>query len=163
MFARRIVISVIALASFSVIPIASSQASPKVGGSIGSKVADGDMAIQVKSVKCGLKTIGSGFTKSTAMGQFCVVTFSLSAAKKKPVNFFSSSQIGITKLGYEVEATTSLDDKYPMMLDVNPGNMAVTSVVYDIGKKDSLKYIEIHDSMFSGGILIDLTKTVAKK
>lgn len=156
-------VSIISVATLSMISITNSQGTSKVAGFIGSKVTDGNMAIQVKSVDCGAKSIGSGVARSTARGQFCIVTFSAGAAKKKRVNYFSSSQKGITKLGYEVDAMPMSDEKYPMMLGINPGNTAELSVVFDVGKKDSLQYIEFHDLMFSNGIRIDLTKSVVKK
>ncbi|HEY3293494.1 MAG TPA: DUF4352 domain-containing protein [Candidatus Nanopelagicaceae bacterium] len=138
-------------------------AAPKISGVIGSVVADGDMAVQVKALKCGVKTIGSGFEQETALGQFCIVTFALSAAKKKPVNYFSDSQKGLTKAGFTVAPKSMLSDEFPMTLDLNPGNAVLIKIAYDVGKKDPLKAIEFHDSMFSGGVVVDLTKTLSKK
>lgn len=159
----RQIILFIVIMGLAPIQIGTANASPKISGVIGSTVADGDMAVQVKAMKCGVKTIGSGFEQETALGQFCVVTFAISAAKKKPVNYFSDSQKGMTKAGYTVAPKSMLSDEFPMTLDLNPGNAVLVKIAYDVGKKDPLKSIEFHDSMFSGGVVVDLTKTLSKK
>jgi hypothetical protein len=138
-------------------------AQPKVAGVIGSTVSDGDMSFKVQSLKCGIRTVGTGFLEEKALGQFCVVTLTIKAAKKKAVSYFSSSQKGLTKSGAEVESKSLMDDQYQSMVDLNPGISLSTKIAFDVAKNDPLTKILFHDSMFSGGVLVDLTKTLKKK
>lgn len=141
---------------FAVTP--SAEAKNKPSGKIGATVADGDMSVQIRKVQCGLKQVGSGYFVEKALGQFCVVTFAMTPSKKKPVSYFSSSQKAITKAGYEAESKTILSDEYKSMLTVNPGTSVLLKVAFDVGPKDPIVIAEFHDSMFSGGVQVDLTK-----
>jgi hypothetical protein len=160
---RSALFIVFAMGLSSVVVISTpAMAKTKIAGKIGSVVADGDLSVQVKSLSCGLKTIGTGFFQETAVGQFCVVSFIMKAAKKKPISYFASNQKGITKAGYEVEPKSILDDVYKSSVDLNPGMAMVIKIAFDVGKTDPLKIIEFHDSMFSGGVQVALTGTAKK-
>jgi hypothetical protein len=150
--------AVLIVALFCTIIPTASQAKLKPSGVIGQTVADGDMSVQVRKVQCGLTQVGSGYAAEKAMGQFCVITFAMTPAKKKPVNYFSSSQKAVTKAGYQVESKTILSDEYKAMLTINPGLSVILKVAFDVGPKDPIVVAEFHDSMFSGGVQVDLTK-----
>jgi hypothetical protein len=135
-----------------------SQAKLKPTGIVGQTVADGEMSVQVRKVQCGLKQIGTGYFVEKALGQFCVITFAMTPSKKKPVSYFSSSQKAITKAGFQAESKSILSDEYKSMLDVNPGTSVLLKVAFDVGPKDPIVIAEFHDSMFSGGVQVDLTK-----
>lgn len=42
--------------------------------------------------------------------------------------------------------------------DINPGNNIKAVLVYDMAKGAKPTTIQLHDSMFSGGVKVDLTK-----
>jgi hypothetical protein len=69
----------------------------------------------------------------------------------------------VTKFGAEVESKSLLDDQYQSMVDLNPGISFITKNAFDVAKNDPLIGIEFHNSMFSGGVIVDLTKTLKKK
>ena len=142
---------------------ATAEAKLKPTGIIGQTVADGEMSVQVRKVQCGLKKVGSGFLAEKALGQFCVVTFAMTPSKKKPVSYFSSAQKAVTKAGFLVESKTILSDEFKPILDVNPGNSVVLKVAFDVGAKDPIVIAEFHDSIFSGGVQVNLTKGSYKK
>lgn len=137
---------------------ATAEAKLKPTGIIGQTVADGEMSVQVQKVQCGLTKIGTGYFVEKALGQFCVVTFAMTPSKKKPVSYFSSAQKAVTKSGFLVESKSILSDEYQSFLDVNPGNSVLLKVAFDVGKKDPIVIAEFHDSIFSGGVQVNLTK-----
>ena len=139
------------------IPV-TAEAKLKPTGIIGQTVADGEMAVQVRKVQCGLSKIGSGYFVEKALGQFCVVTFAMSPSKKKPVSYFSSAQKAVTKAGFQVESKSILSDEFKSFLDVNPGNSVLLKIAFDVGAKDPIVIAEFHDSIFSSGVQVDLTK-----
>lgn len=155
---NRKYLAIILVSVLSISAPISAEAKTKLAGKIGTTVADGDMAVQVRKVQCGLKQVGSGYFVEKALGQFCVITFAMTPSKKKPVSYFSSSQKAITKAGFEAESKTILSDEYKAMLTINPGTSVLLKVAFDVGVKDPIVIGEFHDSMFSGGVQIDLTK-----
>jgi hypothetical protein len=74
------------------------------------------------------------------------------------VSYFSSSQKAITKAGFQVESKTILSDEFKALLNINPGLSVILKVAFDVGPKDPIVIAEFHDSMFSGGVQVDLTK-----
>jgi hypothetical protein len=142
---------------------ATAEAKLKPTGIIGQTVADGGMSVQVRKVQCGLTKIGSGYFVEKALGQFCVITFAMTPSKKKPVSYFSSAQKAVTKAGFEVESKSIMSDEFQPFLDVNPGNSVLLKIAFDVGAKDPIVIAEFHDSIFSGGVQIDLTKGSYKK
>ena len=155
---RTRVFAIFITAALAVTIPSTSQAKLKPTGIVGQTVADGGMSVQVRNVQCGLKQIGTGYFVEKALGQFCVITFAMSPSKKKPVSYFSSSQKAITKAGFQAESKSILSDDYKSMLDVNPGTSVLLKVAFDVGPKDPIVVAEFHDSMFSGGVQVDLTK-----
>jgi hypothetical protein len=144
------------------VAIPSANAKSTITATIGSTISDGEMSFKVVSFKCGISTIGTGLFSEKALGQFCVVTFTMKAAKKNAVNYFYSNQKGITKSGSKVEAKSALLDDFKSMVDLNPGISITTKIAFDVAKNDPLAQIEFHDSMFSGGVLVSLVSQKKK-
>jgi Telomeric repeat-binding factor 2. len=51
-----------------------------------------------------------------------------------------------------------LDDSNAFLNNINPGNSVAGILVYDVPKGLTLSKIELHDSMFSGGVTVTLSK-----
>jgi hypothetical protein len=49
-----------------------------------------------------------------------------------------------------------LTDSNSFLKDINPGNRVSGTVVFDVPKGTKLADLELHDSMFSGGVTVPL-------
>ena len=47
-------------------------------------------------------------------------------------------------------------DASTFLNEINPGNQITGVLVYDVPKKTKLVKLELHDSMFSGGVTVSL-------
>lgn len=81
-----------------------------------------------------------------------LVELSITNIKNDPQTFFASNQRLIVG-GAEYEAAFALDS----MVDLNPGLTFTTSVLFDVPLSvlgERTVQVELHDSMFSGGITV---------
>ncbi|WP_328963496.1 DUF4352 domain-containing protein [Streptomyces virginiae] len=58
----------------------------------------------------------------------------------------------------DTAAAIHLDGSESFLEQINPGNVLDGIVVFDIPKGADPARIELHDSMFSGGATVDLTR-----
>ncbi|MGN9785415.1 DUF4352 domain-containing protein [Nonomuraea sp. ZG12] len=62
--------------------------------------------------------------------------------------------------GREYEADTGaaifVDDSNSFLEKINPGNSVKGLLLYDVPKRVKLDVLELHDSMFSGGVQVKL-------
>ncbi|NQW72416.1 MAG: DUF4352 domain-containing protein [Actinobacteria bacterium] len=127
---------------------------------VGDEARDGKFAFTVSKIKCGVKEVGGEFLNEKAQGQFCLVTMNVKNIGDESQLFDASSQKGRTDTGATVDAdsTASLyanQEGGSFLEEINPGNsLEDIIVVYDIAKDQKLTALELHDSMFSDGILI---------
>jgi hypothetical protein len=76
--------------------------------------------------------------------------------------FDASSQIGIDASGNQISADSiasiaaNKGGTQTFLQDINPGNQVTGVVVYDIPKNQTLTKLELHDSMFSNGVTVNL-------
>lgn len=107
-----------------------------------------------------MKKVGDDFLNEKAQGQFCLVTMTVKNIGDESQLFDAGSQKGITNTGATVDAdgTASMyanEDAQTFLNEINPGNsIEDVVVVYDIAKDQELTALELHDSMFSDGILV---------
>lgn len=127
---------------------------------VGDEARDGKFAFTVSTVECGVKEVGDEFLKQKAQGQFCLVTMSVKNIGDESQIFDAGSQKGITSTGATVDAdgTASLyanESADSFLTEINPGNsLENVVVVFDIAKDQELTTLELHDSMFSDGVLV---------
>lgn len=137
---------------------AAEEAAAELG--IGDEALDGKFAFTVSKVKCGVKEVGDEFLNQKAQGQFCLVTLSVKNIGDESQIFDAGSQKGITSTGATVDADGSAslyanENADSFLTEINPGNsLEDVIVVYDIAKDQELTTLELHDSIFSDGVLV---------
>ncbi|MGW3859345.1 DUF4352 domain-containing protein [Micromonospora arida] len=128
---------------------------------IGQPARDGKFEFTVKSSKCGVAKIGSDMLGQKAQGQFCLVTVNVKNIGKEAQMFDGSSQKAYAADGTEYSADTGAaiyanKNAETFLNDINPGNQVNGVVVFDIPKNVKITKLELHDSMFSGGVDVTL-------
>ncbi|MEU8255503.1 DUF4352 domain-containing protein [Micromonospora inaquosa] len=129
---------------------------------IGEPARDGKFEFTVKSSKCGVAKIDSDMLGQKAQGQFCLVTLNVKNIGKEAQMFDGSSQKAYAADGTEYSADTGAaiyanKNAETFLNDINPGNQVTGVVVFDIPKNVKLAKLELHDSMFSGGVDVALS------
>ncbi|RQX00066.1 DUF4352 domain-containing protein [Micromonospora inaquosa] len=129
---------------------------------VGEPARDGKFEFTVKSSKCGVAKVGSVPLGQKAQGQFCLVTLNVKNIGKEAQMFDGSSQKAYAADGTEYSADTGAaiyanKNAETFLNDINPGNQVTGVVVFDIPKNVKLAKLELHDSMFSGGVDVALS------
>ncbi|MGW2626933.1 DUF4352 domain-containing protein [Micromonospora taraxaci] len=141
---------------------AKAEEKPAKTAKIGQPARDGKFEFTVKSSKCGVAKIGSDMLGQKAQGQFCLVTVNVKNIGKEAQMFDGSSQKAYAADGTEYSADSGAaiyanKNAETFLNDVNPGNQVTGVVVFDIPKNVKLTKLELHDSMFSGGVDVALS------
>lgn len=137
------------------------QGTPTAG--LNTPVRDGKFEFVVKTVQPGLAEVGDNpYLREKAQGQFVIVTLSVQNIGDRAQGFSPSNQKLIDTQGRSFESDSSAqialgDSDIPVWDDINPGNAVDVSLVYDMPAGAVPARIELHDSMFSGGVTVELT------
>ncbi|WP_409330803.1 DUF4352 domain-containing protein [Trujillonella humicola] len=127
---------------------------------IGQPARDGKFEFVVQGIDCSRTEIGSQYMSTTAQGTFCVVDLTVSNIGNEPQSFFGENTSLFNAQGQEFSADTEaaiyLDDSSSLYEEINPGNMVVSKVVFDVPAGTVPTSIELHDSSFSGGVTVSL-------
>lgn len=128
---------------------------------IGDKARDGKFLFTVTKVKPGVDQIGSDDFGVQAQGQFVLVTVKVKNIGDEAQTMFGDNQtlfIDGRKFSADTEAAMYLEDSNSLFEEINPGNSLNGTIVFDVPKKaTAFEKIELHDSMFSGGVDVDLS------
>lgn len=134
---------------------------PAVG--IGTPVNDGKFEFTVKSVKCGITSVGPDFMAEKAQGEFCRVTLRVRNKDKAPQMMFADSQKAFAgESEYSANSMASITDasanntQSVWMENINPGNAVQGNLFFDVPKGTKLTKLVLHDSAFSGGVDVKL-------
>ena len=132
------------------------------GPAIGTTAADGKFAFVIWKVKCGVKSVGSGFTKSTAQGSYCLVDLSVKNVGNEAQTIFSDNMKLIDEQGREFQTDSGAmmfsDSQDLWLKEINPGIQIDGQLIFDLPTDAKPVTAELHDSAFSGGVKIDLTR-----
>ncbi|TQC41590.1 DUF4352 domain-containing protein [Rhodococcus sp. WS4] len=179
-FARHKFLSVLGavVAIVAVIAIASSVSGNDDGGSassngnetnsisgdsaagIGSPVRDGKFEFTVTAVDPGISTIGTEPLTSTAQGQFVLVHLTVRNIGDQQQMFDQSAQKMIDQQDRQLSSNAGdaiYVDSQNFLAEINPGNSVDGVVVFDIPKDSLPTKLELHDSVFSGGVTVQLS------
>lgn len=120
----------------------------------GAPVRDGKFEFQVTNVSSA-KTVGDNpYLQSTAQGVYVIFTIRVTNTGDEPRDFFVNNQKLLDMNDRKYEASTqagmNLNDNAS---GINPGNSIVVKVPFDVPQETKMKALELHDSMFSGGVL----------
>jgi hypothetical protein len=127
---------------------------------IGEPAADGKFTFVANAIDCTSTEIGSEYLNKTAQGVFCVVDLTITNTGNKPQSFFGDNAKLFNAAGQEFSADTEaaiyLEDSSSLYEEINPGNSLTSKVVFDVPAGSAPTSIELHDSVFSGGVTVDL-------
>ncbi|MEV0805034.1 DUF4352 domain-containing protein [Micromonospora sp. NPDC050200] len=129
---------------------------------IGQPARDGKFEFTVKSSKCGVAKVGSSMLGEKAQGQFCLITVNVKNIGKEPQTLSDTEQKAYTADGTEYSTDTGAgiyanQEQSTFFNEINPGNQVTGVLVFDIPKTVKLAKLELHDSMFSGGVTVALS------
>ena len=128
----------------------------------GTKVRDGKFEFVVTGMKCGIKTVGSEYLNTKAQGEFCRVSMTITNIGDEAQSMFADNQVAFDAKNrkFSADSEASIYDSKSEVLfeEINPGNTVVGRVYFDVPKNTKPVKIELHDSMFSGGVEVALTK-----
>lgn len=136
------------------------EAAEKLPG-IGDPVKDGKFQFTVKKVECGKKSVGSSLLNQKAQGQFCLVTIKVKNIGDEAQMFAGSNQKAFDAKGTEYSNDTGAEiyansEAQTFLNEINPGNSVTGKLVFDVPKSTKLTRLELHDSIFSGGVEVAL-------
>lgn len=127
-------------------------------------VRDGKFEFTVTGVQSGLSEVGDNpYLTEQAQGQFVVVSLTVSNTSDKPQSFSPSDQKLKDSKGrtFESDSTAQIalgDTDIAVWDSINPGNSVNVKLVFDMPKDATAQSLELHDSMFSDGVTVNLTK-----
>lgn len=141
-------------------PAAPAKPAKQVAG-IGTPVRDGKFEFTVTNVESGLTSLGDNpFLAKKAQGQFVVVTMTVQNTSDEPKGVSPDNQELFDSQSRKFTADTSaglnLDTDVAFWDEINPGNTVTLKVVYDMPAGAVPASMELHDSMFSGGVEVTL-------
>ena len=150
-------------ASFSMPSLATDPPEPTTDGAkpAGSAVRDGKFEFRVVDVSRAATVsdpTGNPYMTVNAQGEFIVVTLSVSNIGNVPQSYFGQNQKLIDASGREYGANSEADMYMndAAFGDINPGNSIQVRVAFDVPPGTSPAELELHDSMFSGGVSVRL-------
>lgn len=126
---------------------------------LGDAVRDGQFEFVVSEVEPGLETVGADFIEEEAQGQFVLVTLSVTNIGDDAQYFSDSEQTLVDDQGREHSTSSAgmfLEDNDLWLQEINPGNTAEGVIVFDIPADATPVELELHDSIFSDGVVVAL-------
>ncbi|MFC7276769.1 DUF4352 domain-containing protein [Paractinoplanes rhizophilus] len=122
---------------------------------------DGKFEFTVTRVKCGATKVGSSLLGEKAQGQYCLITLRVKNIGKEAQAFADSAQkaYDAKKVEYSADSGAGIyvnEDNQVLFQDINPGNAVTGTLVFDVPKGTKLTSLELHDSVFSGGVAVKL-------
>ena len=103
--------------------------------------------------------MGDQFTSQTPQGEYVLVTVNVANIGNEQQLFDTTSQKLLDAQGREYATdtvATVTEDPNLGFSQINPGNSLVATLVFDIPTGVSPSEIELHDSLFSGGVTVTL-------
>lgn len=127
---------------------------------VGTAVRDGSFEFVVTSIDCSQSTVGKGAFKSTANGVYCVVNVTVENIGTEAGMFDADSQYLYDgegrQFGGSSDALYAFVDTNAFLEDVNPGIKIEAILLFDIPVDAVPAYLELHDSVFSGGVKVTI-------
>lgn len=124
-------------------------------------VRDGKFEFVVTDVQTGLTSLGDNpYLTTEAQGQFVVVTMTVNNTSKEPKGLSPDNQELFDAQGRkftsDAKAALNLESDVPIWDEINPGNTVTVKIAYDMPADAVPAEMELHDSMFSGGVRVAL-------
>jgi hypothetical protein len=116
--------------------------------------------LDLASAKTVSDATGNLYLTETAQGVFVIVTLSVTNIGNEPQNYFGQNQKLIDTAGREYEVSTAahmyLNSDVGIMGQIDPGNSIQVKLPFDVPPDSRFTMLELHDSMFSGGVKLAL-------
>ena len=122
---------------------------------------DGKFEFTVASVDCSKTSVGNQYLNKTAQGQFCLLKVTVKNIGDQS-QLFDSSNVSLydgagAKFSADgVASSYANTDSNTFLNQINPGNSVTANVVFDVPKGTTPITAELHDSIFSGGVKVNL-------
>jgi hypothetical protein len=130
---------------------------------IGEEVRDGKFAFTVNSFECVGNTLeprDEFLDAAQAQGQFCILALSVENIGDAAQSLSSTDQYLYDDQERRYSASSDFDVMMaidtPIYDSINPGNSMDGTIVFDVPEGAVIEFAELHDSAFSGGIMVDL-------
>lgn len=141
--------------------VESPTAAEEAAASMNMPVRDGKFEFVVTGVEAGLTSLGDNpFLAEEAQGQFVIVTMTVSNISDAPKGLSPSDQELLDEQGRtfspDTAAALNLDSDVTFWDEINPGNTVTMPLVFDMPVGAVPTAVELHDSMFSGGVTVSL-------
>ena len=117
----------------------------------------------VTGVESGVSEVGDNpYLTEKAQGQFAIVSMTVKNISDKPQSFVPSAQKLVDTEGRSFENSSMAQialggSDIPVWDNINPGNSVEVKVVFDMPADATPVSIELHDSLFSGGVTVRLS------
>jgi hypothetical protein len=140
-------------------PSASAAAKPVAAAGIGTPVRDGKFEFVVTGVTHA-KSVGGEFG-STAQGEYTILHVSVKNIGDQSQTLDDSSQYVFNSAGakYDADSVADMDangDGSVFLENINPGNSVQGQIAFDMPSGTHAVKAELHDSMFSNGVTVNL-------
>jgi hypothetical protein len=128
----------------------------------GSAVRDGKFEFRVVNVTRAAQAgdLSNPYMTVDAQGEFIIVTLTVQNIGDEPQSYFGANQKLIDTAGREYgsdsEASMWMNQEGGIMSDINPGNSIQVRAAFDVPPGTQPAELELHDSMFSGGVSVRL-------
>jgi hypothetical protein len=124
-------------------------------------VRDGKFEFTVTGVDCSKNTLGTDPVSTQATGVFCLVNVSVANIGDQAQTLDSTSQYGYDAAGKkystDTEAAFYLENAGSTLFEqLNPGTSVDGVLIFDVPAGTQLTKLELHDSMLSGGVTVNL-------
>lgn len=142
----------------------SSDSQAKIVAKIGQPARDGKFEFTVKNIKCGVPNVGESYSTKTAQGQYCLLDVTVKNIGDQAQSLYSGNQYlyNAQNQKYSADDLATIDAA-PLgstgsswFNDINPGNGVEGVIVFDIPKNQTPVSAELHDSVLSGGVKVNL-------
>lgn len=141
-------------------PAAEEPAAASAAAGIGTPVEDGKFEFTVVEVKAPVSELGDPeFLGEAAQGEFVQVVLSVRNIGDEAQILLDSEQYafsGETKFSSSSAAGLAVESNTVWLTEINPGNTIQGTIVFDVPVGTALDKLELHDSMFSGGVDVSL-------
>ena len=128
---------------------------------INTPVRDGSFEFVVTGVETGIGTVGDNpYLQKNAQGAFTIVHLTIKNIGDKPQSFLPGNQKVFDTAGREftndASAAINIEAETSLLAEINPGNTVTAAVVFDLPTGSVATTIELHDSLFSSGVVVKL-------
>jgi eukaryotic-like serine/threonine-protein kinase len=125
---------------------------------LGDPVRDGQFEFVVRSVDCGVRSVGEGFGRRTALGRFCLVRLRVENTGTVGRTFGGGQQYLFDRDGnrHDPDLAATLGSGGEWSAHLNPGQRLAGTLVYDVPESAVPTRVELHDAPFSGGASVVL-------